>query len=244
MSPEQHEREEPREVWPIGRRILERIRAEVNGEGAYFQGEEGEDVFRSLYLTDRDVCIPDHLIGEDVLTDIRSLYYWTLDGVHEELQERLNPNAFLQVFVDPSYDDARYALLVADDRLLLQVGKKAWNFYWESEEAMAEELEIWYQQAAAGLMPAAQPAELPPEPSAGETSPGSNHFVVTLRTERKLVVTAPTKHQAVDLALAWGNNEDSENVQLSYEELIGGIVEAVEENEDDSASSEPEGGGG
>ena len=58
-----------------------------------------------------------------------------------------------------------------------------------------------------------------------------------------LVVSAPNKDQAVDLALAWQSNENSEEVQLSYEELLGGIVEAVKENRDEGAP-ETEGGDG
>lgn len=235
MSPERHQSppQESAERWPTGRRIMERIRREVNAEGAHFLGEEGEDVFRSLYLTERFGCIPDHLLGEDILVDIRNLYYWVLDGVREELQERVGAKGFVWVAVDPSYEDPTYALLLHQDRVLLEVSRKAWRFYWESEEAMAEELEGWYQQAARRLGLRAV---------VGSDRSSEQEFVVTLRIARMLRVRASGPERAAELAMSWRDNEDDPDVQLSYEEVLDGTVRRVGEA-DDAAFPEPLPGG-
>ena len=211
MSAE-HEQPEATERWPAGRRIIERIRSEINAPDGPFTGEEGEDVFRSLYLTERFGCIPDHFLGDDLMVDIRSMYYWVLDGVRNELQERFAIKTFLWVVVDPSYEDSTYALLLHDDRVLLQISRKAWHFSWESEDEMAEELQEWYEQAASAVRP---PAPAPPE-----GWPAGRGFIVTLNTERVIFVGAEDRDEALEQARAWQSNEDDPGVQLAYEEVI------------------------
>ena len=44
--------------WATGLRIMERVRRAVNSEESHFHGEEGEDLIRSRYLTERFACIP------------------------------------------------------------------------------------------------------------------------------------------------------------------------------------------
>ena len=223
MSPEQQQLE-GNERWSIGRSILERIRSEVNGEDGHFRGEEGESVFVSLYLTERYGCIPDHLLGEDILIDIRNLYYWVLDGVRDELKERAGADQSLWIVVDPSYEDSPYAVLMTDENVLLRIITKAWHFYWENEEEMAQELEAWYGRAGhnLGLVKAAW---------SDEAREHGQEFVVTLRVERTLNVRAPGPERAAELAMAWQDNENDSDVQLSYEEVLDGTVHKAGEND-------------
>src|SRR3989304_9856120 len=102
------EKDNPDESLDMGRSIVGRIRSEANAEFAYFSGDEGEDVFATLYLTERDRCLPDHLIGDDLLLDIRAMYCQVFDGLREELRSRLGISEFLWLSVDPSHRDSPF----------------------------------------------------------------------------------------------------------------------------------------
>lgn len=134
----------------IGRSILDRIRREVNEEYRPL-AEEDQDIFKTLYLTERELCVPDFLLGEDVMEDIISIYYFVFDGIREELEERLGTKEWISIYVQPSYQDVSFAVMATEEKVLLVVGRKPWGFWWESEAAMAEELESWYEAAARGL---------------------------------------------------------------------------------------------
>ncbi len=206
----------PERRWPVGRAIMERIRHEVNDpDGPFFTGDDGEDVFAALYLSERDGCIPDRFIGDDLLNDIRTMYYAVLDGVREELRARLQLREFLSVLVDPSYEDTTEFVMMTSEQVLLFGGSKAWHFYWDSEEAMAEELEDWYRGAASRLAP--QRRELQPSED--------GWYTVTLRLERVLQVAADTPQQALERAVHWRSNEDNDQVRLLYEEITDDRVE-------------------
>lgn len=136
-----------------GRRIMERIRAEANEEYGYFQGDEGEDVFCSLYLTPRDTSIPEHLLKDDLLlgihSDIRQLFFQVYDGIRAELLQRFGRERGTWLVVDPSVDDHSTTVICADGTVLLLDSTKAWNFWWEDGAAMASDLGKWYENAAA-----------------------------------------------------------------------------------------------
>ncbi len=137
--------------YPIGRSILRRLRKTLNEEWDYWLPEEGEDVVKTLYLTERKVCIPEHLLSDEIMEDIISLFYYPLSTVREELKERTGTKEFIWIFVQPSYTDTCFAIMVAGEKVLLTVSGKAWNFYWDSEKEMVKELESWYQTAEARL---------------------------------------------------------------------------------------------
>src|SRR5690349_2558947 len=86
----------PEQRWPIGHAIMARVRVEVSAEMVPFVSRnEDTDVFRLLYLTERDGCVPDELLDEDLNDTIRTMYYAVLDGVREELRERVKPDGSL-----------------------------------------------------------------------------------------------------------------------------------------------------
>ena len=151
------EREGPTEErLAIGRSIAERIRSETNNEYAHFSGDEDEDVFAALYLTERDGCLPGRFVGDDLLLDIRALYYQVFDGIREELEARLGRHDFIWVAVDPSYEDSTTVVMCTDEIVLLMYWGKAWNFHWENEDEIAAELGRMYGVAAARLAPTAE----------------------------------------------------------------------------------------
>lgn len=143
-----HEDEERRQ---IGRSIVGRIRREANDEYAYFSGREGEAVFATLYLTQRDVCLPEHLIGDDVLTDIHAMFAQVFSAVGDELLERIGRRERILLAVEPSYEDSTFSVLCTEERVLMLHWSKAWHFYWPGEDAMADDLGRIYEEAATRL---------------------------------------------------------------------------------------------
>lgn len=139
----------------IGNRILQRIRQEANDECAYFSaGWEGEDLFRSLYLTPRSTCVPEHLQGDDltfdVHMDVRALYFQVFNEIAEELVGQFGHRP-IAVVVDPDVQDRTNVVVCTYETLLLFESSKAWQFYWDDEPAMAQDLELWYAAAASRL---------------------------------------------------------------------------------------------
>ena len=137
--------------YPLGRSILRRLKQTVNEEWDSWLVEEDEDTLKTLYLTERRVCVPEHLLSGEIMEDIMSLFYYPLSAVREELKERTGTKEFIWVFVQPSYTDTSFAVMVAGEKVLLTISDKAWNFYWEDEEEMVKGLESWYQTAEARL---------------------------------------------------------------------------------------------
>jgi len=142
---------EEREEYPLGRSIPRRLRKTLNEDWDYWLPEEGEDLVKTLCLTERQVCIPEHLLGDEIVEDIISLFNYPLSAVREELKERTGRKEFIWIFVEPSYTDTSFAVMMSGEKVLLTVSDKAWNFFWDSEEEMVKELERWYQIAEARL---------------------------------------------------------------------------------------------
>lgn len=111
------------------------------------------DIFSMLYVTERDGCVPEELLEDELLSGIHAMYYAVLDGLRDELRERTRTRDSMSILVDPSYEDTTAFALITDDLVLCTGWRKAWHFYWDSEDEMAEELEGWYQPAAERLFP-------------------------------------------------------------------------------------------
>ncbi|MGB5931885.1 MAG: hypothetical protein WBH57_02300 [Anaerolineae bacterium] len=131
---------EEREEYPLGRSIPRRLRKTLNEQWGSWPVGEAEDTFKTLYLTKRRVWIPEHLLSGEIMEDILSLFYYPLSAIREELKERTGTKEFIWVFVQPSYTDTSFAVMVTGEKVLLTVSDKAWNFFWEGEEEMAKEL--------------------------------------------------------------------------------------------------------
>ncbi len=57
----------------------------------------------------------------------------------------------IPVYVMPAWQTDTFAAMFTKDRVLLRLSRKAWWFWWESEEEMAGELTQWYAAAEAAL---------------------------------------------------------------------------------------------
>ncbi|MBC7264780.1 MAG: hypothetical protein H5T64_10575 [Chloroflexi bacterium] len=137
--------------YPFGRSILNRLKKMVNEDWGPWPVDEQEDLVKALYLTEREVCIPEHLVGEDLMDDIVNLFYYPLAAVREELEQRTGTEQFIHIFVQPSYLDTSFGVMVAGEKVLLTVSCKAWNFFWVNEEEMVRALESWYRSAETRL---------------------------------------------------------------------------------------------
>lgn len=104
-----------------------------------------------MLITERQVCIPEHLLGDEIVEDIITLFYYALSAIREELKERTGRKEFIWIFVEPSYTDTSFAVMMTGEKVLVTVSDKAWNFFWDSEEEMVKELESWYQIAETRL---------------------------------------------------------------------------------------------
>jgi hypothetical protein len=135
-----------------GQRVLERLRNYANEENAYFAPSfDGEDVFRALYLTERHTSVPEQFVGDDPVydlhMDVRALFDQVFQCVRDELREQFGPQP-IWIVVDPDLEDRTNVVVCTNESLLLMDSSKAWRFFWESEDAMAETLDGWYTTAA------------------------------------------------------------------------------------------------
>ena len=123
------------------------------------------DAFTLAYLHPRNGCVPDELLNdEDVNASIKELFYGVFGGLADALMEE-TPGILVSTVIEPSYEGATHVVLYGQyqdgsEALLLTCARKAWNFFWPSEEEMAQDLEAWYQ-AMLERARAVQPVTLP-----------------------------------------------------------------------------------
>ena len=79
-------------------------------------------------------------------------------GLRQELRSRLNLQEQLWLCIEPSYDDSTFSVLCSQERVLTLHWRKARNFWWPDEAAMASELAGLYEQAASCLPSLAEKA--------------------------------------------------------------------------------------
>jgi len=104
----------------------------------------GQEVLKEMYLSDlKGNCFPDKYIGEDILKEIEDKFYFFLGAIRDELPQ------YIEIYVTPSYEDATTYLMILDDRLLLNDYMKAWNFWFESEEKLMDEMYSIYRSLLA-----------------------------------------------------------------------------------------------
>jgi hypothetical protein len=101
-----------------------------------------------MYLEEPHGCVPEDLLGEELLSDVKSKFYWPMDAVRRQLAVVLGPNRPMFVYVDPSYEDATHAFLTLGDReILAACSCDAWKFWFEDESQMRTRLREWYKSA-------------------------------------------------------------------------------------------------
>lgn len=125
-----------------GRQMIARVRKVIN----VWHGQR--DAFRKMYLEDPKGCVPEEFIGDDILYAIKGKFYWPFDAVRAQLKKEFGDDRSMYIYVDPCWDDTTYSLLtLGNEYLLLSYGSKPWTFWWENEQDMKKDLEIWYEIA-------------------------------------------------------------------------------------------------
>ena len=124
--------------------IKERMVRNLKDEIGNHWGNDGLEVLREIYLSDlKGQCFPDEYIGDDVLKEIENKFYFFLSAIRDELPE------YIEIYVTPSYEDATSYLMILDDKLLIKDYQKAWNFWFESEEKLMDEMYSIYRRLLA-----------------------------------------------------------------------------------------------
>jgi hypothetical protein len=100
-------------------------------------------VLMDMYLTKPGGCIHEDYLSDEVLNDIREKFYWFFDAIRDEFEP------FIEVYVIPSYEDVTVSFLILDDKLLYRDACKAWNFWFDSEEDLVEEMYEIYRHIKA-----------------------------------------------------------------------------------------------
>jgi len=146
----------------LGQALLDRVREAINEEwGRYTdQAPEGWETepFVVTFLRSRDGCVPDEYLNED---DARDSIVLMFGFVFWSIAEAIEDTAGVRVSVAIEPDlmnETRVVMYSMELRtLLLVVRKKAWRLHWESEAAMAKDLENWYTHALIALKQAQKP---------------------------------------------------------------------------------------
>lgn len=104
-----------------------------------------DKVLKDIYLTDPNGCIHEDYLGDDCLSDVQSKFYHFLDAVREEFDD------FIEIHVDPSYEDSSCYFFIYHSRLMYSAYRKAWDFWWETEDTLVEELYSIYTEISSRM---------------------------------------------------------------------------------------------
>jgi len=111
------------------------------------------DAFKKLYIGSKDSCIPEDLMGEDLLLDIKEKFYSILHPIRERLEKEKMAKKPIYIFVDPSYEDITAAIVTYDnEEILYTFYEKPWRLNWETTREMEEELNEIYEEIKGKLL--------------------------------------------------------------------------------------------
>ncbi len=105
------------------------------------------DAFEKLYIGRKDSCIPEDLIGEDLLLNIKEKFYSILHLIREQLEKEKIAKKPIYILVNPSYEDITAAIVTYDNKeILYTFYEKPWRLNWETTKEMEEELNEIYEE--------------------------------------------------------------------------------------------------
>ena len=116
--------------------------------------DEGEVIARKLYLEDQAGCVPDEILGEELLYAIKSKYYEFFAVIKDRLQKEYIEKKKIRhhcisIFVDQSFEDTTAVVITFRDAELFEHTSKAWNFIWPSLAELQKEMtDTFYQMQA------------------------------------------------------------------------------------------------
>lgn len=113
-------------------RMVRNLKTEIVNQWGCDDNEQ--EVLQKLFLQELKGCMPEEFIGDDILTEIRNKYYAFFGAIRDEIEP------FIEIWIDPSYEDCTATLMILEDKLLYKDCQKAWNFWFGSEEALMDEM--------------------------------------------------------------------------------------------------------
>ncbi len=117
-------------------RMLRNLKAEANNR---WGDDNPQETLEKLYLTDlKGACMSYEFVGEDLLKEIENKFYYFYGAIRDEIEYEIAQ--FIEIWVSPNYEDVTTTIMILEDKLLYKDHTKPWNFWFESEEAMMDEM--------------------------------------------------------------------------------------------------------
>ncbi len=118
----------------IKERMLRSLKKDIVKEWGC--GGNGQEVLEKMYLQDmKGHCVPDDFIGvDDLLLEIQNKYYYFFGAIRDEFEP------YIEIYISPSYTDDTSIVMILEDKLFYKDHIKPWNFWFESEEALTDEM--------------------------------------------------------------------------------------------------------
>jgi len=109
--------------------------------------------FEKLYIGEKNTCIPEDLLGEDLLLDIKEKFYSIFHPIRERLEKEKLAEKSIYIFVDPSYENITTAIVTyGTEKILYILYEKPWRLRWQTTKEMEEELNEIYAEIKGKLM--------------------------------------------------------------------------------------------
>jgi hypothetical protein len=109
--------------------------------------------FEDVYLSEYEGCIPDELLGEDVMRDIQGKFYCFYRPIVDFAEAKLGVKSMVRIAVDPSYEDTSLVVVFHPDsgKVLYTADLKAWNLVFANEEELGRHAVGVYRTILKGL---------------------------------------------------------------------------------------------
>lgn len=120
----------------IKERMVRNLRDEI--ENLWGSFDNVHEALQKLFLQDSKGAIHEDFIGDDLLKEIHNKYYAFYGTIRDEIEYQTGQ--FIEVWINPSYEDATTTLMILEDKLLYKDHTKPWNLWFESEEALKDEM--------------------------------------------------------------------------------------------------------
>jgi hypothetical protein len=110
---------------------------------------------QNMYFVEPHGCVPDKYLGEDVMNDIQTKFYFPLTFL-KCLFQRLHPELErekLLIMIDPSYESAtNYIMVLFNQKKILLYGSwNAWSFWFRDEGNFEDWMDNCLKEMECGL---------------------------------------------------------------------------------------------
>jgi len=114
--------------------------------------ELAEKYVRDHYLNpDREGCVHEDWIGDDILLDISNMFYSFYRPIANELERESGTKESIFIHIEPSYEDTTITLAYQSSMILYKDACKPWHFYFENEKELNEYAEQVYKEMKGNL---------------------------------------------------------------------------------------------